>query len=183
MTGPGLCECGCGQAAPISPYTNRRLGYVKDQPRRFISGHNSWGRKKPNRYRVEDRGYATPCWVWNLAVMPNGYGQHARPGGRGTTYAHRVYYEQARGPIPPGLDLDHLCRVRACVNPDHLEPVTRAENLRRGLRGGPKPALRAEQVAAIRALAGCESQAALAERFGVHQTTISRAQRGVEAYA
>lgn len=46
-----------------------------------------------------------------------------------------MVFEELRRPIPVGLDLDHLCRVRSCVNPDHLEPVTRAENLRRGSRG------------------------------------------------
>jgi hypothetical protein len=49
--------------------------------------------------------------------------------------AHRVAYELFKGPIPAGMDLDHLCRVRCCCNPDHLEPVTRKENLRRGLNG------------------------------------------------
>ena len=48
--------------------------------------------------------------------------------------AHRFAYEMLVGPIPEGLDLDHLCRVRHCVNPNHLEPVTRSENLRRGIR-------------------------------------------------
>lgn len=176
-----LCECGCGRAAPISPYTNRRLGYVKGQPRRFISGHNAWGRKKSNRYLVEDRGYVTPCWVWQLSITPNGYGQHAKPGGRGTTSAHRVYYEQERGPVPAGLDLDHLCRVRACVNPDHLEPVTRSENLRRGLGNGKKCALEAVAVRQVRA--SQETQAALAARWDVTQSTISRARNGKGGYA
>ena len=49
--------------------------------------------------------------------------------------AHRVMYEQMRGPVPDDRDLDHLCRNRACGNPDHLEPVSRSENLRRGERG------------------------------------------------
>lgn len=49
--------------------------------------------------------------------------------------AHRFVYEQIRGPIPDGMDIDHLCRVRNCVNPDHMEPVTRRENTLRGLKG------------------------------------------------
>ncbi len=50
-------------------------------------------------------------------------------------YAHRVAYEQTVGPVPSGLELDHRCRIRCCVNPAHLEAVTRQENVRRGTQG------------------------------------------------
>ena len=63
--------------------------------------------------------------------MVNGYGQFRV--GTQRKLAHRVAYEWSLGEIPEGLDLDHLCRVRNCVNPSHLEPVTRQENLRRGI--------------------------------------------------
>ncbi|MCE5309611.1 MAG: HNH endonuclease [Acidobacteriales bacterium] len=63
-------------------------------------------------------------------VARDGYGDVYVPGRR-TTQAHRVAYEVFRGPIPEGLHIDHLCRVTCCVNPDHLEPVTPAENNRR----------------------------------------------------
>lgn len=123
-----LCECGCGGPAPIAPRTYRRFGHVKGQPLRFIRGHNA--RSSPVEYVEEDRGFETPCWIWQRATQSNGYGVVAVDGR--TRRAHRHYYEQANGPIPAGLDIDHLCRQRACVNPDHLEPVTRSENLRRG---------------------------------------------------
>lgn len=69
------------------------------------------------------------CWLWTAATTPTGYGQFRFHDG--SRAAHRLAYEQMVGPIPDGLELDHLCRVRNCVNPDHLEPVTHAENLRR----------------------------------------------------
>lgn len=71
------------------------------------------------------------CWIWMGALSSNGYGNvHMRP--IGNVVAHRIVYQEVRGFIPDGLDLDHLCRVRCCVNPYHLEPVSRFENLRRG---------------------------------------------------
>lgn len=73
-----------------------------------------------------------PCWIWLAHVYPSGYAGFGRGRrGSGMTYAHIWSYEHHVGPIPGGLELDHLCRVRRCVNPDHLEPVTHAENVRR----------------------------------------------------
>lgn len=66
------------------------------------------------------------CWLWTGTSSRKGYGGFDRRG------AHRVAYETLRGPIPVGLTLDHLCRTPACVNPDHLEPVTMQINVLRG---------------------------------------------------
>jgi hypothetical protein len=81
------------------------------------------------RYAIEEKIEidANGCWLWTGYIDADGYGKWRRPG-RG---AHLVVWEDLRGPIPDGLELDHLCRVTRCVNPDHLEPVTRAENIRR----------------------------------------------------
>lgn len=72
----------------------------------------------------------TPCKIWTGHIDDDGYGRVQRGGKwRG---AHRVVWEDERGPIPAGLVIDHLCRNRACVNVEHMEPVTSAENTRRG---------------------------------------------------
>jgi hypothetical protein len=70
------------------------------------------------------------CWHFAAAHTDRGYGRIWRNGR--FEYPHRVTYEAFRGPIPEGLDLDHLCRNHACCNPFHLEAVTRRENLMRG---------------------------------------------------
>lgn len=79
------------------------------------------------RCRVEESG----CWSWVGPHKETGYGLGRRADGS-YTHAHRVVYEWIIGPIPAGLDLDHLCRNRGCVNPWHMEPVTKSVNKRRG---------------------------------------------------
>ena len=70
------------------------------------------------------------CWRWVGPMGKFGYGYFTADGRR--TVAHRFGYEALVDPVPVELDLDHLCRRRECVNPAHLEPVTRQENIRRG---------------------------------------------------
>lgn len=72
------------------------------------------------------------CWLWQGATH-RGYGRVCHE--RRSWVAHRFFYTALVGPIPEGLTLDHLCRVRNCVNPAHLEPVTAIENYRRGQQG------------------------------------------------
>lgn len=72
---------------------------------------------------------ATDCWLWTGALNSRGYGCWGVQGVSHLT--HRLAYEALVGPIPDRLTLDHLCRVKACCNPAHLEPVTAAENIRR----------------------------------------------------
>lgn len=130
---PSLCQCGCGERAPIAKRTRRDKGYVRGAPVAYVLGHNA--RRTPNAYDLADAGYDTPCWLWKRHLNRSGYGMVQAGKLR---LAHRVYYERAKGTIPDGLTLDHLCRNRHCVNPDHLEPVTLKENIQRGwqARGG-----------------------------------------------
>lgn len=124
--------------------------------------------KTPHLFVVEDRGYETPCHVWTRAVGSHGYGSIKIRGK--VVLAHRHYYEAARGPIPNGKIIDHLCRVPLCVNPDHLDVVTVAENTRRGSAAK----LDRAQVEEIRARrrAG-ETTIALGAEFGVAPVTIT----------
>lgn len=93
----------------------------------------------------------TGCWFW-LGSLSEGYGKinlASRiivPSGKISNkmgWVHRVLYELLVGPVPAGLELDHKCRVRCCVNPQHLEPVTHLVNAGRGIGQG-NPALRAK---------------------------------------
>jgi hypothetical protein len=78
------------------------------------------------------------CWTWNAYTQSDGYGRFWL--NRKLVSAHRAIYEHAYGDVPDGRELDHLCRNRSCVRPEHLEAVTRKENLRRGLAGALKEA-------------------------------------------
>lgn len=168
----GRCQCGCGLRTRKAPKTSTTRGVVRGEPLRFRGGH--WSRKSPILYVEEDRGYDTYCWIWQGAASDHGYG-HVRRDGK-LMQAHRVYYEAVHGTIPDGLHLDHLCRMPPCVNPDHLEPVTPAENTRRGLRAR----LTVKAAAEIRRLHQEEGMAALplAHAFGVGCSTVHHVLKG-----
>jgi hypothetical protein len=115
------------------------------------------------------------CWIWRGRIDPNGYGTIGR------NFAHRVMYERHVGPIPKGLHLDHLCRVRSCVNPKHLEAVSCAENVRRSDIVGKHPKLAARRLSeeAVRYIrASRASNRTLARQYGVSHETIRLARSG-----
>lgn len=104
------------------------ISRTNNPPTRFIpiTGIDALPFRLARKVEQADSG----CWLWRASKDPCGYGQvwwETRP-----HKAHRVVYTLAFGPIPDGMELDHLCKVRHCVNPAHLEPVTHQENLLRG---------------------------------------------------
>jgi hypothetical protein len=129
----GMCQCGCGDEAPKATYTHTTHGYVIDEPVLFINGH-SWSGKARNEGPefIEDEN---GCHIWQGACVYSGKERH--PYGRKTyrgkkIMAHRFYWEKEHGPIPEGLEIDHLCKQTLCVNVLHLDVVDHVKNVRRG---------------------------------------------------
>ena len=143
------------RASSLLPHENRHRVESQTKPcqecgtlirRNSRSGQKQWDTKKycslkclgrgegnAARTPIEESYTVSPsgCWNWTRSIGADGYGKVRNPLQRGTTGAHRAVWMQLVGPVPEGMTLDHLCRNTRCVNPDHLEPVTLAENIRR----------------------------------------------------
>lgn len=99
-------------------------------------GERDWPDATDARFWAKVDRVDGACWEWTAGKTSAGYGIfQARGFSPIPVYAHRRVYELLVGPIPDGLQLDHLCRNRWCVNPAHLEPVTHVENVKRGIGG------------------------------------------------
>lgn len=163
--------CGCG--TPTKLVMEAGGGYHKGDHCRYVLGHQH--SRSPLDYIIDPK---TGCWIWQKArgcsQGPDKYGILRSNG----TYirAHRFYYEQINGPIPKGMDLDHLCHNTLCVNPDHLEPVTHAVNVQRGsaARLTPEDVYRAR----VMRLAGA-SVKEIAEYFDYGRGAMSQLLRGL----
>ena len=165
----GLCQCGCGRTTGISKKNDSASGRVKGVHSKFISGHSS--RILGPDYEVSDSG----CWLWIKTIYSCGYGK-AHYDGK-PIYAHIYYYKKKNGPVPTGLELDHLCRTRRCVNPDHLEAVTHVVNMRRGA----SCVLKESEVIEIRRLASTgESRTSISRKFPVTPQHIGLIVRGLK---
>lgn len=135
-----------------------------------LNGDSPQAKSNPVGYVIEENG----CWSWVGKHDRKGYGMWVTDG---ECYAHRVLYKRHKGPIPRGLQLDHLCRKRDCVNPDHVEPVTPKVNTARGLSRKfhmgktikIAPAVRDE---VAKAVAGGESCTTWARKLGVDESTV-----------
>jgi hypothetical protein len=161
----GYCQCGCGQKTKPYAFTAQARGVIKGQPARYLVGHAAREATRLKTRWIEDE---SGCWIWQGARIWSGYGKYKNRG------AHRAVYEELVGPVHEGKQLDHVCQVRACVNPAHLRVVTPAENTRQ--RSSMK--LTATDVAEIRRLAGSMTHRAIGEQFGVGQAHISRILKG-----
>lgn len=142
------CACGCG-------------GTPRKASSRYVRGH---------QHKLTSAEYVidpiSECWNWQRYKAKSGYGWMTVNGKN--TLAHRHYYARFKGEIPDGMQLDHLCRNRGCVNPAHLEPVTHAENGRRGAN----TKLTAADASAIRELAATKTHRELAAMFGISHQTV-----------
>lgn len=108
------CACGCGQ--------------TPKRGNRYVRNHHRRRSRDPfylDAYIEEDRGYTSPCRIWQRHIDKYGYAVASTPAG--PRMALHLIYEREHGPLPAGHVLERLCGVRACVHPDHARPATRAE--------------------------------------------------------
>lgn len=106
------------------------------------------------------------CWAWPYAINRDGYGNIQKD--KILYGAHKWLFELIKGKLPHKSELDHLCRNRACVNPEHLEIVSHAENCRRGYNAK----LTEQDVIKIKSLFGKNTQQEIAKLYGVSRATI-----------
>ncbi len=128
---PRRCDFpGCGRPHKSRGYCHSHVTQLRrGEP---LSSLLSWGRSvKERAFAVRKIDDVTGCWVWDAPLNDKGYG--SIQANRKVTTVHLAFWRETVGPVPDGLELDHLCRNRACFNPAHLEPVTGRVNVLRGI--------------------------------------------------
>lgn len=170
------CQCGCGQSPGIATTNHPCRGVMKGDQIKYMPGHAIRGRGGCLAHLDRSAG-PDACWPWT-GRQYGGRGKIAQGGRR--VFAYRFVYELLVGPIPEGLQLDHLCFNPICCNPAHLEPVTASVNTkrRRPYARAYKIPLTAEDRAVIRV--STEKTKVLALRYGVNPRNIRRLRQGVQ---
>jgi transposase len=170
------CACGCGTKvwrtwAPGHNFNDSEWMATKHCPANLPWTDERWLTETMARTVEEDRGHETPCMIWTGALDPKtGYAKSKRNGK--TQTRHRLVFQITNDvTLPSDLHVDHLCGQRACLNPDHLEPVTPAVNIQRATSK-----LTEADVRFIR-YSGW-SPARLAEKFGMHPGSIYNIRSG-----
>lgn len=161
----GLVTDGRCAACGWRPVDRREsLAYSKQVERAF------WAKVDKDGPVPEGRPELGPCWIWTAALNSEGYGVFRAY--ERNRYAHILSWEKEHGRLPPGRELDHLCRTPRCVRPSHLEAVTHAINVRRG------NAAKLSETAAAEIRASSAPARELARIYGVDSSQIYRVRSG-----
>jgi hypothetical protein len=187
--GHGLCCCGCGEKTNLASHDDARYGSVRGEPNRYIHGHgtrNNWTALPMTFWLHVNQNDLDGCWLWTGAVTGDGYGGITIEGRR--FRVHRIAWELANErKIPDGLIVRHLCHVRLCCRPDHLELGTDWDNSQdmtkanRQAKGEeiPQHILTEKQVLEVLALLDAKyEQKQIAREFNVSEATISMIKTG-----
>lgn len=194
MTNSGHCGCGCGGRTNLAAKTDSRREWVKGEPIPYLRGHAAWKGRGPRWIEGPvplDRPELGPCWLWQRSFNNQGYpiGGFVRYGKqKGSFLAHRALFEHHVGPIPEGMEVDHLCFTPACVRWEaasgapsgHLEVVTPAENLARRRRSNQKLYNPQLALALVLRASGMRWRAIAAELGVSHPPLINRLKKYCE---